>query len=45
MMLSINRLMTLVALVIVPVSIALVAVVVKRSQKHFVAQQRTARRA
>ena len=40
MMLSINWIMTLVALVMVPVSMALVAVVVRRSQKHFVAQQR-----
>ena len=40
MMLSINWIMTLVALVMVPVSMALVAVVVRLSQKHFVAQQR-----
>ena len=39
-MLSINWIMTLVALVMVPVSMALVAVVVRLSQKHFVAQQR-----
>lgn len=43
MMLSINWIMTLVALVMVPVSMALVAVVVRLSQKHFVAQQRLAR--
>ena len=41
MMLSINPLMTLVTVVILPVSIALVAVVVKRSQKFFLAQQNT----
>ena len=40
MMLSINWIMTLVALVMVPVSMVLVAVVVRLSQKHFVAQQR-----
>ena len=40
MMLSINWIMTLVALVMVPVSMALVAVLVSLSQKHFVAQQR-----
>lgn len=41
MMLSINPLMTLIAVVILPVSIVLIMVVVKRSQKYFVAQQRT----
>ena len=41
MMLSINPLMTLVTVVILPVSIVLVAVVVKRSQKFFLAQQNT----
>ena len=41
MMLSINPLMTLITVVILPVSIALIMVVVKRSQKYFVAQQRT----
>ena len=41
MMLSINVLMTLITLVMVPVSIALVMFVVKRSQKHFVIQQNT----
>ena len=41
MMLSINPLMTLVTVVILPVSAALVAVVVKRSQKYFQAQQET----
>lgn len=40
MMLSINVAMTLVALVMIPVSMALVVVVVRLSQKHFVAQQR-----
>ena len=39
-MLSINVAMTLVALVMIPVSMALVVVVVRLSQKHFVAQQR-----
>ena len=41
MMLSINPLMTLITVVILPVSIVLIMVVVKRSQKYFVAQQRT----
>ena len=41
MMLSINPLMTLITVVILPVSIVLILVVVKRSQKYFVAQQRT----
>ena len=39
MMLTISPLMTLITLVILPVSVALVAVVVKISQKHFFAQQ------
>lgn len=39
MMLSINWAMTLIALVIIPVSLVLVTVVVKHSQKHFKAQQ------
>ena len=39
MMLSISPLMTLITIVILPVSVALVAVVVKISQKHFFAQQ------
>ena len=39
MMLSISPLMTLIALVILPISGALVGVVVKFSQKYFVAQQ------
>lgn len=39
MMLSISPLMTLIALVILPVSGALIGVVVKFSQKYFVAQQ------
>ena len=41
MMLPINPLMTLITVVILPVSIVLIMVVVKRSQKYFVAQQRT----
>ena len=41
MMLSINPLMTLITVVILPVSIVLIMVVVKRSQKYFVAQQHT----
>ncbi len=40
MMLSINWLMTLITLVMVPVSLVLVMVVVRLSQKHFFAQQR-----
>ncbi len=39
MMLSISPLMTLIALVILPVSAAFVSLVVKISQKHFVMQQ------
>ncbi len=39
MMLSINWVMTLIALVMVPISLLLVMLVVKRSQKHFFAQQ------
>lgn len=39
MMLSISPLMTLIALVILPVSGSLIGIVVKFSQKHFVAQQ------
>lgn len=41
MMLSINPIMTLVTVVILPVSLVLITVVVKRSQKFFFAQQRT----
>ena len=41
MMLTINPLMTLVTVVILPVSVVLIMVVVKRSQKFFLAQQRT----
>lgn len=41
MMLTINPLMTLITVVILPVSVVLIMVVVKRSQKYFVAQQRT----
>ena len=40
MMLSINALMTLIVLLIVPVSLVLVRVVVSHSQKHFRAQQK-----
>ncbi len=39
MMLSISPLMTLIALVIMPVSVLLIAMVVKFSQKYFMAQQ------
>ncbi len=39
MMFSINVLMTLIALIMVPVSLALAAIVVRFSQKHFYAQQ------
>ena len=41
MMLSINPLMTLITVVMVPISIVLIAVVVKRSQGYFKAQQKT----
>lgn len=41
MMLTINPLMTLITVVILPISIVLILVVVKRSQKYFVAQQNT----
>ena len=41
MMLTINPLMTLVTVVSLPVSVVLIMVVVKRSQKFFLAQQRT----
>ena len=40
MMLSISPLMTLIALVILPISGALIGVVMKHSQKYFVAQQK-----
>ncbi len=40
MMLSISPVMTLIALVILPVSAVLIGIVVKFSQKHFVAQQK-----
>ncbi len=40
MMLSISPVMTLIALVILPVSAALIGVVVKFSQKYFIAQQK-----
>ena len=39
MMLSINVRMTLIALLIVPVTLVIVSVIVKRSQPHFYAQQ------
>lgn len=39
MMLSISPLMTLVALLILPVSLGLISVIVKRSQRHFKDQQ------
>ncbi len=41
MMLSISPLMTLIALVILPVSMGLVMFIVKFSQRYFIAQQRT----
>lgn len=41
MMLSINPLMTLVTVVMLPISIVLIMIVVKRSQKYFLAQQET----
>ena len=41
MMLTINPLMTLITVFILPVSLVLIMVVVKRSQKFFVAQQNT----
>ena len=40
MMLSISPLMTLIALAVLPISMGLVALVVGRSQKYFVAQQK-----
>ena len=39
MMLSISPLMTLVALLILPVSMGMISVIVKRSQKYFMSQQ------
>ncbi len=41
MMLSISPLMTLIALVILPISLGLVMLIVNFSQKYFIAQQRT----
>lgn len=41
MMLSINPVMTLITVVILPLSLVLIMVVVKRSQKYFFAQQKT----
>lgn len=40
MMLTISWILTLIALVIVPISLALIMLVVKFSQKHFIGQQR-----
>ncbi len=40
MMLSISPLMTLITVVILPISVVLVALIVKRSQKYFFAQQK-----
>ncbi len=40
MMLSISPLMTLISLIMLPVSAMLVAMVIKLSQKHFIAQQK-----
>lgn len=39
MMLTISPIMTLITFLILPVSIVLVAVIIKKSQKHFIAQQ------
>lgn len=39
MMLSINVTMTIASLVIVPISLAIIGLIVKKSQKHFVKQQ------
>lgn len=39
MMLTINPLLTLIAVVMIPLSFGLIAVTVKKSQKHFIAQQ------
>lgn len=41
MMLTINPIMTLITVVILPISFVLIMVVVKRSQKYFFAQQKT----
>ena len=41
MMLTINPLMTLITVVILPISLGLIMIVVKRSQKFFFAQQKT----
>ncbi len=40
MMLTINPLMTLITVVILPISFAIIAIVIKYSQKYFLAQQR-----
>jgi ATP-binding cassette subfamily B protein len=39
MMISISWLMTLIAIIMLPISVAVIALIVRRSQKHFVAQQ------
>ncbi len=39
MMFSINWMMTLIALVVLPISLGVVGIIVKKSQKHFKAQQ------
>ena len=39
MMLTINPLLTLIAVVMIPVSFGLITLTVKKSQKHFIAQQ------
>ena len=41
MMLTINPLMTLITVVILPISFAIIGVVIKYSQKHFLTQQKT----
>ncbi len=41
MMLTINPIMTLITVVILPISLGLIMIVVKRSQKYFFAQQKT----
>ncbi len=39
MMLSISVTMTLVSLIVIPISLVMIMLVVKKSQKHFKAQQ------
>ena len=41
MMISINALMTLVTVIMLPISVLLIALVVKHSQKYFITQQQT----